>query len=356
MEGHRNRLDLLGSFVGKHFLLLLLSAYGCAAVMPSAGIAAKDIRLARFEVLHEQLDVSLPMFLLAGLLLNAGLCAKLSELIRIVQGPHVPVAGLVVNLLAPIGLLAVFVQGMRFWHNPAETRELLIGLALVAAMPIAGSSTAWSQHANGSAALSLALVLFSTVLSPLTTPLVFVALGSMTMGRHAEALGGLSRGQTEAFLVLCVVFPSLAGLTLQRFTSESKIARLMPRLKLINAVLLVFLCYMNGSAALPQIVAYPDWDFMALIMSAVLVMCMALFGAGWLLARILNVDQSQQRSLMFGLGLNNNGTGMVLASTCLAALPNAILPVLAYNVVQHLVAGGVSWLLANRYRRLSGDS
>jgi BASS family bile acid:Na+ symporter len=347
MEGQRNRLQLLGSFVHKHFLLLLLSAYGCAALWPSLGIAAKDIQFARFEVLHEPVDLSLPMSLLAGLLLNAGLCAKVSELMRIVRKPHVPFAGLVVNLLAPVGLLAVLAEGMRFWHNPAETQELLVGLALVAAMPIAGSSTAWSHHADGNLALSLGLVLFSTVLSPLTTPLVFTAFESMATGDHAEALRSLSGGQTGAFLVLCVVIPSLAGLTLQKMVSETTIASLKPKLKLINTLLLVFLCYMNASAVLPQVVAYPDWDFMALIMAAVVVLCLASFGAGWLLARVLNVDQSQQRSLMFGLGLNNNGTGMVLASTCLAASPSAILPVLAYNLVQHLVAGGVSWSLAH---------
>jgi BASS family bile acid:Na+ symporter len=42
---------------------------------------------------------------------------------------------------------------------------------------------------------------------------------------------------------------------------------------------------------------------------------------------------------MFGLGMNNNGTGLVLAGASLAALPIAVVPVLAYNLVQHLIAG-----------------
>ena len=48
---------------------------------------------------------------------------------------------------------------------------------------------------------------------------------------------------------------------------------------------------------------------------------------------------------MFRLGMNNNGTGMVLASIALADHPRAMLPIITYNLVQHLVAGSVAFLL-----------
>jgi len=48
---------------------------------------------------------------------------------------------------------------------------------------------------------------------------------------------------------------------------------------------------------------------------------------------------------MFGLGMNNNGTGLVLASLALADHPRVLLPILFYNLVQHLVAGGVDFAL-----------
>ena len=49
-------------------------------------------------------------------------------------------------------------------------------------------------------------------------------------------------------------------------------------------------------------------------------------------------------SLMFGLGMNNNGTGLVLASMALADHPRVMLPIIFYNLVQHLVAGVVDRL------------
>jgi BASS family bile acid:Na+ symporter len=147
------------------------------------------------------------------------------------------------------------------------------------------------------------------------------------------------------FLLVGVVVPSLAGMVLRRLLGGPRVARLRPALKLVNAVVLLVLCYANASVSLPQVVAEPDWDQLALVVAAVSALCLSAFAAGWFLARLLAVGEAQARSLMFGLGMNNNGTGMVLACASLPTLPGAVLPVLAYNLVQHLVAGGVSrWL------------
>jgi BASS family bile acid:Na+ symporter len=97
--------------------------------------------------------------------------------------------------------------------------------------------------------------------------------------------------------------------------------------------------YSNASVALPQTVADPDWDFLAVILASVAVLCIFSFAAGWLVARLLRTNAAQRTSLMFGLGLNNNGTGLVLASMALAGHPRVMLPVILYNLIQHLVAG-----------------
>src|SRR5438445_6460011 len=202
MDGRRNGCDLLGGFLHRHFLFLLLAAYAMAAVWPWLGIEAKDCTLARVVVRHEVVPLTLPMLLLAALLLNAGVGADTSELAKLVQQPQVVLAGLVMNLLLPVGFTAVLIQGMRLWHNPDETQDLLVGVAIVAAMPVAGSSTAWSQNANGDLALSLGLVILSTLLSPITTPFVLLAFGLMANGDCALVLQSLIGTLTGSFLIL----------------------------------------------------------------------------------------------------------------------------------------------------------
>jgi len=55
---------------------------------------------------------------------------------------------------------------------------------------------------------------------------------------------------------------------------------------------------------------------------------------------------------MFGLGMNNNGSGLVLASTTMADHPNVLLTIVAYNLVQQVVAGIADHLeLRRRARR-----
>ena len=90
---------------------------------------------------------------------------------------------------------------------------------LVASMPIAGSSTAWSQNANGDLAPSLGLVLASTLLSPWATPLALHAVGFLTTGDYSEDLHELASTGTFVFLCLCLV-PSFAGIGFRRLISD----------------------------------------------------------------------------------------------------------------------------------------
>ncbi|MBY0515012.1 MAG: hypothetical protein K2P78_14060, partial [Gemmataceae bacterium] len=82
------------------------------------------------------------------------------------------------------------------------------------------------------------------------------------------------------------------------------------------------------------------------------VLCGSGFAAGWAVARLVGAGGSQRRSLVFGLGMTNNGTGLVMAGAALSGVPAAILPVLTYNLVQHLFAGAVSRRLAAEDRVL----
>src|SRR5262249_45776035 len=155
----------LGRFIHRCFILLLLAAYALAAAWPGPGTALRRLSLVQLTVGHETVSLTLPMLLLAGLLCSAGLGVDTAELARAVRAPLIVLTGLALNLLGPVVSLLVWEPFLRLWHAPAEAQNLILGLAVVAAMPVAGSSTAWTQHANGSVSLSLALVMLSTLLS-----------------------------------------------------------------------------------------------------------------------------------------------------------------------------------------------
>jgi len=332
----------------ENLLWLLLGSYAVAAVWPGPGTALRRVSLGEAALAGERVTMTLPLLMLSLLLFNAGLGVPLDRLRGLARRPEALIAGLVTNLFVPISFILGVSLTMNAWHNPDEVQNILLGLALVAAMPIAGSSTAWSQNADGDLALSLGLVLGSTLISPLTTPLVLHAVGWMAQGDYAEALFGLAAGGTGAFLVLGVIMPTVLGVSIRALAGTERLAPLKPTLKLVNMAVLLFLNYANASASLPEAIARPDPDFLAVTLAIVVGLCVTTFAAGWGVARFLGVSHDQRTALMFGLGMNNNGTGLVMASLALANYPRVMLPIIFYNLVQHLVAGAVDRLICRR--------
>jgi len=97
--------------------------------------------------------------------------------------------------------------------------------------------------------------------------------------------------------------------------------------------------YSNAALALPGVMRDPDYDFLAIVAVVVGLLCALAFATGARVARAFHGSPADVTSLMFGLGMNNNGTGLVLASTALANFPGVTLPILMYNLAQQIAAG-----------------
>lgn len=344
-----NRLvTSISRVVQRNLIWLLISSYAIATVAPALGLWIRDTAFGEITVFHDTSRVSLLMIMLAFLLFNAGLGLRADQLRSLLRSKAVLVVGLIANILIPIVFIVITMQVLRSWHNPEETQNILIGLALVASMPIAGSSTAWAQNAEGNLALSLGLVLVSTLLSPLVTPAALRLLGTLASGEYATALQNLAAYSTGTFLGLWVVLPAMLGLLVRHVIGEVVLTSLRPALKLVNAIILLLLNYSNASVSLPQAVGNPDPDFLIVILAITLALCVVTFAAAYGLARLLDADQHQTASLMYGVGMNNNGTGLVLAALELPMYPRVMLPIIFYNLIQHLVAGTVHAFLCRR--------
>jgi BASS family bile acid:Na+ symporter len=336
--------------VERYFLALLIGAYCIAAVYPSPGLWIRAVSFGEVEVFGEKTAIALPMAMLALLLVAAGLGVDLSRLKHLAHAATVLLIGLGANLTVPLAYIFGTSQALRLWPDPTEVQSILLGLALVAAMPIAGSSTAWSQMVNGDLSLSLGLVVASTMLSPLATPVVLHAIGLMLMGDSAEELHLLAANGTGVFLILCVAIPSALGIFGRWSLGGSRIDAIKAPIRLASSLNLLLLNYANASLSLPHALAHPDIDFLMLTLAVVLGLCVLAFGSGWLIGWFAGADRAERSALVFGLGMNNNGTGLVLASMALADFPRVMLPIILYNLLQHLMAGSVAFWLGRTAR------
>jgi BASS family bile acid:Na+ symporter len=188
-------------------------------------------------------------------------------------------------------------------------------------------------------ALSLGLVVLTTLLSPLTTPVVFQSVGFLAREDYATVLQELGTHGSGAFLTVFVLVPSFLGLACKGILGEARIVPIKPLLRLLASVNFLLLAYANTCATLPQVVANPDITFLTVSLGVVISLCVTTFAAGWGIARLLKADRDQQTALMFGLGMNSNAVGLVLASATLAGYPLVIVPVITHTLVQQLVAG-----------------
>lgn len=345
MEHRESRLSAAAEFVHHHFLLIIIASYIVAGLFPDAGLWLKNCSFGSVTLGSQSLHLSLSLVLLNILLFNAGLGVDLRHLRTIRNNVFLLLAGITANVFVPILFLCVLHQSLRFWHNPNEVQHILTGLAIVASMPIAGSSTAWSQNSNGDMALSLGLVLGSTFLSPITTPVGLHAVGFLATGDYSEDLHQLASQGTGIFMGLSVLLPCVLGIAIRAAVGDARIQSLKPVLKLLNAAVLTVLIYSNASVSLPQAIAKHDWDFLAVTLLIVTTLCVVGFIAGRLVARLFSVGRPETIALMFGLGMNNNGTGLVLAAMSMANHPEILLPIIIYNLIQHLVAGAVDRLM-----------
>ncbi len=353
MNSGKGLLSACSHFVHKQFLWLMIGSYAVAACYPLAGLWLRDVSLGEIDLFGARSRVTLSMLMLASLLLTAGLGVQVGTIRQLFRTPGLLVTGLAANLIVPIAFILCVTKAMAGWHNADEVQNILVGLALVASMPVAGSSTAWAQNSDGDLTLSLGLVVFSTMLSPLTTPLALHSVGLLATGDYAEDLHELAAGGSGIFLALCVLAPSMIGIGLRQILGDTRINGAKPHLKLSNSVILLVLNYANASVSLPQVVAQPDLDFLAVTLGIVISLCVLGFAAGWSISQRLKATPSQATSLMFGLGMNNNGTGLVLASMALADHPRVMLPIIFYNLVQHLIAGAVDRIISGTGGRLA---
>lgn len=328
--------DPLFRFAHRNLIWCLVACYCLGAVWPDAGLW---IRRCRLELpLPDSISPSLLSVMLGLLLLNAGLGLDQEHLRHLMRRWVVLIVALSAGILIPLAYL-VLISLLLGFTDAASKLPLLLGFAVVAVMPTAGSSAAWSQNADGNMALSLGFVLFSTLLSPMVAYGVLHFLSRTMAGQGGEETTAFASQMAAGFLALWVIAPALVGILIRKLLGAARADKLKHHVKLINLANLLVLNYSNASLSLPSLIDRPD---PGLLLTAILIslgLAVVSFGAAVPIGRFFREKRPERASLYFGLGMRNNGAGLVLVATIVPEPEIVLLPIILYNLTQHLGAG-----------------
>ncbi|TWT90751.1 Sodium Bile acid symporter family protein [Pseudobythopirellula maris] len=290
-------------------------------------------------------SLSLSRVLLAALLALAGMGIDWTKLRESLEHPATLFTALAVKLIAPAVVVFLIAAALKGGPQP-ETAQLLLGLALIAAMPAAGSSPAWTQAAGGDVAVSVGLLVGSTVLGPLC--------GSLWLDGFAAAAGGdqlpdrLRVAVSGLSFLAWVIVPTAVGMALRHYLGTKVIARWKPYLRLAGAALLLLLIYVFASEAISRAMQRSAPSELASAVSLAALLCCSGFLFGWLTGRLSHSGHSSRVACVYGVGMHNNGIALLVADAVLPSDSAAFAPIIAYALVQHLLAGAVDALLAWR--------
>lgn len=333
-------LDRATDHLRRRLGLAVLIAYAAALLLPGPGLWLRHPHTVP-PTGPAHLTLRTASFLLSLVLFAAGLQVPVRAMGQIVRRPMAMLAGLVLHLLIPVLVLPVVAFLLRRTPDSDGGSGLLTAMALVVAMPVAAGATVWTSKGEGDQPTMVGLVLGSTLLSPLTTPVLLAATVPLLSEDYAQALTGISHSAHSGFTLATVVLPCAAGLLCTLVLPPVVLARLLRGVVPLALVGSLLLTYVNASGALGSFLAHPRPLLLAAALAVAALVCLLSFALGRVAARVLRLDTPVASSLTLACGMNNSSAGAVLITTSLPDRPHLLLPVLAYGVLQKMAAGRV---------------
>jgi BASS family bile acid:Na+ symporter len=223
------------------------------------------------------------------------------------------------------------------------TPSIALGLMMTAACPGGNMSNVLTHWAHGRTVLSMAMTTTSSLVSPLTTPLVFGVLG----GLNPETRSALRQVQvpySELALTigLALLLPLICGMGLKGLR-PAWAARLRHPLKQFGLVAFFAFVVLAVSANYALF-----WQALTTIFLLVLVHNLLALGTGVTISRLTRTTQRDSRAIVFETGIHNTALGLTLIFTYFQQLGGMALVVAWWGVWQLLTGGLLARYWAKR--------
>jgi len=273
-------------------------------------------------------------WLFAFLTFSGALGISSSSFLKVVKRPkNILVFFLGTNIIMPV--IAWTLASLFFGSNPA----VVTGYVLLLSIPTAVSGYIWSAIYKGDGALSLTLILVSTIFAPLLTPFTisFLTGSSVSIDSISMMLSMLKM----------VVIPSLVGVSLNSLTKGGVTVHLAPALKPFSKISLFIIIIINTSLVSERLIADASWTYIPI---ALLCAFLAIIGypIAYALGQLAKVSYEENISITFATSMRNISAALILSIQFFPA--TTALPVIFGIVFQQTVCAFMGHYLFGQKR------
>ncbi|MGE6754102.1 bile acid:sodium symporter family protein [Rossellomorea sp. NPDC071047] len=284
-------LETISNMAGRYFALWVIRVAAVAYFVP-----------APFLPLGGYITI-----LLGVVMFGMGLTLKPVDFQLVLKKPLPVITGVLAQfIIMPLGaLLIAYILNL--------PNELAAGLVLLGSVPGGTASNVMVYLAKGNLALSVAMTSLSTLLAPIATPLILLALAGQWLPVDPIAM--------FLSIVQVIIVPITLGLVIRKLF-PSTVEKSLNVIPLISVLAIIIIVSAVVSANVENIATSG-----LIIFTAVILHNLFGLGLGYGTGVLMKLDESKRRAISIEVGMQNSGLGVALATAHfgpLAALPSVI--------------------------------
>lgn len=277
--------------------------------------------------------------LLSVIMFGMGMTLKSADFKYILKKPGHVLVGVVSQYVFMAGFGWLVAQGLDLIGvgDPVVRGQIAVGLVLLGCVPGGTASNVMTFLAKGDVALSITITMCTTLLAPVFTPSLTLALAGQWID--------VNFWNMFISIVLVVLLPIILGIVVHGIIGEKvdKIKNILVNISTFCIIVVVGLCVgPNGSQFTSNGLAIVLITVLAVTVHHVL----GLF-AGFFTAKLFKFNEKKTRALSLEVGLQNSGLSCTLAKS---AFPGTmtILPCVIATVVHQIIGPIVANVFASR--------
>lgn len=238
----------------------------------------------------------------------------------------------ILHILTPLWAFGI---GHLFFQNDPYT---ITGLTLAVVIPTGITSVIWVSLYKGNIALTLAIILLDTLLSPFLVPLSM----SLFVGETVQLeVWGMMKG-----LLGMIVLPSIFGMMVNQFSVE-KAKKWNHTLSPFSKIGLALVVSINSSVVAPYI-RNIDKKFLQVALTVFVIALSGYFFA-WILGVVTKRSKEETIAMIYSGGMRNISAGAVLAVSFFP--PAVAVPVVIGMLFQQILAALYGYFIKLVYEK-----